>query len=157
MTTSLLSKLLFSVWTVSLLAVSASAAVSTSTSTSTPTSAGATTTGSQESVLGLKKFEESNTLTDPKLRADAGSLSSLSIRASLSYLGPTLGDLSSPEQPNPDGSVGNYSQAMKGSVSLRYRLSPDSTISAGTGVSLIKPFHAADGRKQGAGTGSNQV
>ena len=142
MSKSLLSKLLFPVWTVSLLAVSASAAVSTS--TSTPTSAGATTTGSQESVLGLKKFEESNTLTDAKLRADAGSLSRLSIRASVSYFGPTLGDLSSPEQPNPDGSVGNYSQAMKGSVSLRYRLSPDSTLSAGTGISLVKPFHGWD-------------
>jgi hypothetical protein len=33
---------------------------------------------------------------------------------------------------------------MKGSVSLRYRLSPDSTISAGTGISLVKPFHGWD-------------
>ncbi|MDZ4083505.1 MAG: hypothetical protein U1E10_11255 [Bdellovibrionales bacterium] len=106
--------------------------------------AAATSVGSQQNALGLKKFEESNTLTDPKLRADAGSLSQLSMRASLSYFGPTLGDLSAPEQPNPDGSVGNYSQAMKGSVSLRYRLSPDRTISAGTGISLIKPFHGWD-------------
>lgn len=127
---------------ISLLTAQASAAVSTSTTSSAP--AGATSTGSQESVLGLKKFEDSNTLTDAKLRADAGSLSRLSVRASLSYLGPTLGDLSAPDQPNPDGTVGNYSQAMKGSVSLRYRLSPDSTISAGTGISLIKPFHGWD-------------
>jgi hypothetical protein len=132
-----LTKLLIPIWTISLLVCSssiASAAVTTN----------ATTTGSQESVLGLKKFEESNTLTDAKLRADAGSLSRLSVRASVSYFGPTLGDLSSPEQPNPDGSVGNYSQAMKGSVSLRYRLSPDSTMSAGTGISLVKPFHGWD-------------
>lgn len=139
MTENLLCKLLIPIWAVSFLSISTSVG-----STAATTSTGATTTGSQESVLGLKKFEESYTLTDPKLRADAGSLSSLSIRASLSYLGPTLGDLSSPEQPNPDGTVGNYSQAMKGSVSLRYRLSPDSTISAGTGVSLIKPFHGWD-------------
>ncbi len=137
MSNIVLTKLLIPIWTISLLVCSssiASAAVTTN----------ATTTGSQESVLGLKKFEESNTLTDAKLRADAGSLSRLSVRASVSYFGPTLGDLSSPEQPNPDGSVGNYSQAMKGSVSLRYRLSPDSTMSAGTGISLVKPFHGWD-------------
>jgi hypothetical protein len=105
------------------------------------TSANATLKSETNSVLGMKKYEESGTLTDTKLKADAGSLSKLSIRGSVSYFGPTLGDLSSPEQPNPDGSVGNYSQAMKGSLSLRYRLSPDSSVSAGTGISLIKPFH----------------
>ncbi len=117
----------------------------TAPSTALPAAApGTTSTSSQESLLGLKKFEDSNTLTDAKLRADAGSLSRLSMKASLSYFGPTLGDLSAPEQPNPDGSVGSYSQAMKGSISLRYRLSPDSTISAGTGISFIKPFHGWD-------------
>lgn len=141
-----MAKTLVACFSISILLASlipASTSASTPAST-TPAPSEATSTGSQKSVLGLKKFEDSNTLTDPKLRADAGSLSSLSIRASLSYLGPTLGDLSSPEQPNPDGTVGNYSQAMKGSVSLRYRLSPDSTISAGTGISLIKPFHGWD-------------
>lgn len=114
------------------------------TALSAPAAQEATSTSSQSGVLGLKKFEDSHTLTDAKLRADAGSLSRLSMKASLSYFGPTLGDLSAPEQPNPDGSVGNYSQAMKGSLSVRYRLSPDSTISAGTGISFIKPFHGWD-------------
>lgn len=91
-----------------------------------------------------KQFEDSLTLTDAKLKADAGSLSRFSMKASLSYFGPTFGDLSASEQPNPDGSVGNYSQAIKGSLSARYRLSPDSAISAGTGISLIKPFHGWD-------------
>jgi hypothetical protein len=98
-----------------------------------------TTTGS--SLLKNKKFDDSLTLTDAKLKAEAGSLSRLSMKASLSYFGPTFGDLSEAEQPNPDGSVGNYSQAIKGSISARYRLSPDSTISAGTGIAFIKPFH----------------
>lgn len=111
---------------------------STTSPTMSPSSAATSETAS---VLGIKKYEESGTLTDSKLKADAGSLSKLSIRGSISYFGPTLGDLSSPEQPNPDGSVGNYSQAMKGSVSLRYRLTSDSSISAGTGISFIRPFH----------------
>ncbi len=103
--------------------------------------AAATSNSSANSILKNKKFEDSNTLTDAQLKADAGSLSKWSARASLSYLGPTFGDLSAAEQPNPDGSIGNYSQAVKGSVSARYRISPDSTVSAGTGVSLIRPFH----------------
>ena len=117
------------------------AQATTSTSVLAPAPAAATVTSDTTSALGLKKYEESGTLTDAKLKADAGSLSKLSIRGSVSYFGPTLGDLSAPDQPNPDGSVGNYTQAMKGSVSLRYRLSSDSSISAGTGISFIKPFH----------------
>lgn len=104
----------------------------------------ATSTTSTSSILPNRKFEESSTLTDAKLKADAGSLSRFSAKASLAYYGPTFGDLSAPEQPNPDGSVGNYSQAIKGSISARYRLSPDSTISAGTGVAFNKPFHGLE-------------
>lgn len=96
------------------------------------------------SVLGLKKYEESGTITDPKLKADAGSLSALSMKASLSYFGPTLGDWSAPDQPNPDGSVGSYAQAIKGSISARYRVSSDASFSAGTGISLNHPFHGMD-------------
>lgn len=101
----------------------------------------ATSTTTGRSLLQNKKFEDSHTLTDAKLKADAGSLSRMSAKASLSYFGPTFGDLSAPEQPNPDGSVGTYSQAIKGSISARYRMTPDSTISAGTGISMIHPFH----------------
>lgn len=104
----------------------------------------ATSKTSSGSTLVNKQFEESQTLTDPKLKADAGSLSKLSAKASISYYGPTFGDLASPEQPNPDGSIGNYSQAMRGALSARYRLSSDSTISAGTGISFVKPFHGWD-------------
>lgn len=104
----------------------------------------ATSTTTGGSLLQNKKFQDSLTLTDAKLRADAGSLSQLSMKASLSYFGPTFGDISASEQPNPDGSVGNYSQALKGSLSARWRLTPDSTVSAGTGVSMIKPFHGWD-------------
>lgn len=113
----------------------------TSTTSVIATPAAQTSTSSAGSILPNKKFEDSHTLTDAKLKAEAGSLSRFSAKASLSYFGPTLGDLSASEQPNPDGSVGNYSQAIKGSLSVRYRLTPDSTISAGTGVAFNKPFH----------------
>lgn len=93
---------------------------------------------------GNKKFEETFTLTDPKLRAEGGSLSKFSAKASLAYAGPTIGDLSAAEQPNPDGSVGVYSQNVKGTISGRYRLSPTTAISGGLGIGFIKPFHGWD-------------
>lgn len=92
-------------------------------------------------ILQNKKFEETNTLTDSKLRADDGSLSRFSLKGSFSFFGPTLGDLSAKDQPNPDGTVGSYAQALKGSAMMRYRLSSVSALSAGTGIAIIHPFH----------------
>ncbi|MBK7890641.1 MAG: hypothetical protein IPJ84_07285 [Bdellovibrionales bacterium] len=117
---------------------------SVSIGTVAPASESSTVSGSAAKVLGSKQFEETQTITDAKLRADAGSLSQWSAKASLSYYGPTLGDLSAPDQPNPDGSVGSYSQAIKGAVSVRYRMSPERAFSAGTGVALNHPFHGMD-------------
>ncbi len=91
-----------------------------------------------------QKFEESHTLTDARLKAESGSLSKLSTKFSLSYFGPTFGDFAAPDQPNPDGSVGSFSQAIRGSVAARYRLSPDRAMSAGTGISINHPFHGWD-------------
>lgn len=108
---------------------------------------GANSASSQESRTKLienKKFEDSHKLTDAKLKADAGSLSQLSVKGSLSYFGPTFGDFKAADQPNPDGSVGSFAQAIKGALSMRYRISPDQTVSAGTGIAIIHPFHGWD-------------
>lgn len=103
---------------------------------------------SSESVLkaelSQKKFQDDHTLTDSKLRADDGSLSRWSLKGSMTYMGPSFGDWSAPDQPNPDGSVGNYSQRIIGSMSARRRLSPTETISMGTGMSFNHPFHGMD-------------
>jgi hypothetical protein len=95
-------------------------------------------------IVGNKKFEENTDITDAKIKADSGSLSKYSLRFSLSYYGPTLGDLSSKDQPNPDGSVGSYATAIGGSFGGRYRIDKKTTISLGTGIKLIHPFHGMD-------------
>ena len=105
---------------------------------------GATLTEKKDGLIENRKFEDPHTLTDPKLRADDGSLSHYSMKGNLTYLGPTLGDISAPDQPNPDGVVGNFAQAIKGSVMARYRIDSNSSISAGTGISLNHPFHGFD-------------
>ena len=95
-------------------------------------------------VLGNQKFQENNEITDAKIKADAGSLSKYSLKFNLSYYGPTMGDLSAKDQPNPDGSIGTYETSIGGSLGGRYRIDPKTTVSVGSGVKLVHPFHGMD-------------
>lgn len=110
-----------------------------------------TTTDEASSKLSLpklkienKKFEENTEITDAKLKADAGSLSKFSLKFNLSYFGPTLGDLSAKDQPNPDGSVGTYETSLGGAVGARFRMDPKTSVSMGTGVKAIHPLHGME-------------
>lgn len=103
-----------------------------------------TTTATTTGVVGNKKFAEDKDITDSKLKADSGSLSKYSLKFSLSYFGPPIGDLENKNQPNPDGSIGNFATALSGSISGRYRFDSKSTMSLGTGVKVIAPFHGAE-------------
>lgn len=116
---------------------------SASLGTTTTPSAGENKVSLSE-VVGNKKFEENNEITDAKLKADAGSLSKYSLKFNLSYYGPTAGDLTAKDQPNPDGSVGSYETSIGGSLGARYRIDPKTTISMGSGLKLIHPFHGAE-------------
>src|SRR5262249_29886831 len=91
-----------------------------------------------------EKFEDTGTLTDPKLRVDDGSLSRYSLKSKWIYRGPTLGDFSAPDQPNPDGSVGNYAQALKGQLMGRYRFNSTQALSLGGGLVLNHPLQGMD-------------
>lgn len=99
---------------------------------------------SRQKVGHLKKFEDSNTLTDPRLRADEGSMSQLSAKFNLSYYGPTLADLNAKDQPNPDGGVGMYETSLSGSISARLRLSATRSWALGTGIKAIHPLHGLE-------------
>lgn len=104
----------------------------------------------QESTLKVgeaiknKKFEEDKDITDSRLKADSGSLSRYSLKFSLSYFGPPIGDMSNKYQPNPDGSLGVYATSLGGSISGRYRIDSKSAVSLGTGVSALTPFHGVE-------------
>jgi hypothetical protein len=87
-----------------------------------------------------KTFVDTSGITDPKIRADSGSMSLYSMKFNLSYYGPPAGDLSNRNQPNPDGSIGNHETAIGGSIGIRYRLDPETTLSFGTGVNAVTPF-----------------
>lgn len=95
-------------------------------------------------IQGNKKFEENTEITDAKIKADAGSLSRYSLKFNLSYYGPTLGDISSKDQPNPDGSNGSYETSLGGSLGGRFRIDPKTTVSLGSGLKVIHPFHGAE-------------
>lgn len=98
----------------------------------------------EDTSLKNKKFEDNREITDSKLKADSGSLSRYSLKFSLSYFGPPVGDLSNKYQPNPDGSIGVYSTSLGGSISGRYRFDKQSALSLGTGVSALTPFHGVE-------------
>ncbi|KYG67254.1 hypothetical protein AZI86_09625 [Bdellovibrio bacteriovorus] len=104
-------------------------------------------TAIQESTLKMndviknEKFEEDKDITDTRLKADSGSLSRYSLKFSLSYFGPPVGDLSNENQPNPNGSIGPNETSVGGSISGRYRLDSKTAISMGTGISMLTPFH----------------
>lgn len=85
--------------------------------------------------------DSGSAVTDVRLRAEAGSRSKYSLKFSLSYYGPPVGDLSNERQPNPDGSIGNYQTSLGGSLSARYRFDSQRALSLGTGLSAITPFH----------------
>ncbi|MFM6928285.1 MAG: hypothetical protein ACKOX6_07460 [Bdellovibrio sp.] len=126
-----------------LIGLSVSAFAQTSTLTS-PSSATPANDSVQSSTLKTgkiinKKFEDDKEITDAKLKADSGSLSRYSMKFSLGYYGPPVGDLSNEMQPNPDGSVGTFETALSGSIGARYRIDSKSTISVGTGVSAVTP------------------
>lgn len=117
-------------------------------SVSLPTSSSHSETTSTNSTSLLRvidpKFEENNEITDAKIKADAGSLSKYSLKFNLSYYGPTFGDLGAKDQPNPDGSIGTYETSIGGSLGGRYRIDKRTTISVGSGIKLIHPFHGMD-------------
>lgn len=101
-------------------------------------------TPTESGLLKNEKFEDTRLLTDPKLRAEEGSMSKYSIKFNASYYGPTLADLSAKDQPNPDGSVGSYATSLGGSIAARYRVSSSRAVSFGTGIKAIYPLHGIE-------------
>jgi hypothetical protein len=79
-------------------------------------------------------------ITDPRLRAEAGSSSRLSIKTSLNYDGPQINNLGSPNTPDPDHLAGRHKTAMTGSVGLRYRIDVERALTFGTGIAAVTPF-----------------
>ncbi len=119
-----------------------STAVGADSTVSAPTAAVESSESSTSTSGGvLKKFEESSVITDAKLKADAGSLSRVSLKANLAYYGPPVDNFGNKDQPNPDGVVSATKTAVSGSLGARYRFDPVTTISMGAGVKNNYPFH----------------
>lgn len=90
--------------------------------------------------IEAKNKEEAPQITDGKLKAENGSFSTYSLKMNLSMSGPPIGDLSSPYQPNPDGSIGNNQTSIAGSLNGRYRFDKETSLSLGSGIRGYTPF-----------------
>jgi hypothetical protein len=97
-----------------------------------------------KNALKNKKFAEDKDITDAKLQAESGSVSRYSLKFNLAYYGPILNDLSAQDQPNPDGGNQPVETAIAGSLGMRYRMSPATSISIGTGIKAVHPFGDQD-------------
>ena len=95
-------------------------------------------------ILGNKKFRDDHEITDAKLRADSGSLSRYSLKASLGYQGAAVGEMNSPNLPNVDNSPGTYKTSLRGTMAGRYRLDPHSALNFGTGISALTPMQGVE-------------
>jgi hypothetical protein len=105
------------------------------------TPAGETQTMSSDLKIKNQKFEDTREITDPKMRADLGSLSRYSFKFDLSYSGPPVGKPTEKDLPNPDNMVRVSATSIKGNISGRYRLDSNSAVFLGGGLSAIYPFH----------------
>ena len=126
--------------TLSLIALTSSANAADQQESTASSPLSGQTSSSQDSLLRNKQFEDTKVLTDPNLRASDGSLSRYSFKGALSYSGPTLGNTSAQNQPNPDKTVGNFAQKITGNVNMNYRLDSAQSFSAGTGLIYSYPF-----------------
>lgn len=101
------------------------------------------TSSTQVKVKKDKKVDKADQLiTNRRMRADGGSLSSLSINSSFSYSGGSLDKPFSAERPNV-GAAGDVQTlaSMSGSVSGSYRLSKIDRLGLGAGLIMAAPFN----------------
>ena len=105
--------------------------------------AGAQTSTQSISTSGgdQKKYEDKREITDAKMRADLGSLSRISFKFDLRYMGPAMGKPFEKDLPNPDRMVRVNATSLKGSISGRYRLDSNSSLFLGGGLNALHPFH----------------
>lgn len=94
--------------------------------------------------LKNKKFEDTREITDPKMRADLGSLSRYSFKFDLTYNGPAMGKPFEKDLPNPDNMVRVNATSLKGNISGRYRLDSNSSMFLGGGLNALYPFHGME-------------
>jgi hypothetical protein len=95
---------------------------------------------------GKKPAEEDidKEITNRQLRAEQGSKSKISASAFLNYAGGAIKEPFSKDRPNLSNNPVPPAVRLSGRVNARYRIDAKSSITAGTGVALVQPFHAPD-------------
>ena len=112
---------------------SAKASDETAVTTSSESPAPSNSTSSEQQ-------DQEGEVTNAKLRAEMGSKSRFSLSADLSYAGSSLRKPFDDNQPNPDNDPTQSPTRIAGDVSVRYRIDSASSITAGTGIGIVRPF-----------------
>ena len=89
--------------------------------------------------------ERLSTVTNPELRAYAGSMSKISVKTSLSYSGSQIGSPFQDSYRKVDSkSASENLTSLSGSISGRYRIDRKRTLDFGSGLKAVTPFHGTD-------------
>lgn len=94
-----------------------------------------------------QRKDQSEEITNAKLRAEAGSKSKFSVKANLSYSGGSVERPMAKKRPDYRSSESSTEQevtSLGGSVALAYRATDKLTARFGTGLSMKTPFHNTD-------------
>lgn len=104
-----------------------------------------TTTGETKvKVEGQNSVEGNidNEITNARMRADSGSKSKYSASIDIGYSGGSLEDPGSEQRANLLGGNERPAVLMNIDAGLRYRLNKNESLRAGTGLTIIQPFHS---------------
>lgn len=92
-----------------------------------------------------QRKDQSEEITNARLRAEAGSKSKWSVKANLSYSGGSVEKPLEKIRPNyRSGTTQDIATALGGTMALAYRATDKLTVRGGTGLSMRTPFHNKD-------------
>ncbi|MCB9026319.1 MAG: hypothetical protein H6625_08385 [Bdellovibrionaceae bacterium] len=89
-----------------------------------------------------KKSDIDNEITNKRLRAELGSKSKYSLSTSFAYYGGSISKPLERDRQRLSGEGAPVFTSLGGSISGRYRIDKRQSITAGTGISIIQPFHS---------------
>jgi hypothetical protein len=92
-----------------------------------------------------QRKDQSEEITNARMRAEAGSKSKWSVKANLSYSGGSVEKPLDKLRPNYRSGVAQETRtSLGGTLAIAYRATDKATLRAGTGISVLTPFHNKD-------------
>jgi hypothetical protein len=103
------------------------------------------TTLKVDEVKPKKKNDIDQEITNARMRADSGSKSKFSMSLNMNYRAGSIQKPFAKERPNLYGDPIPQVVQLTGDIGARYRVSKRQSVSGGTGIGIVQPFHEPSG------------